>query len=231
MEGTDTVVEADGEGTDTIRSAATFTLNTTPLQFVENLTLTGLAAINGTGNGLNNTLTGNDANNTLSGGNGDDILEGGLGNDTLNGNGGGGDMASYASATSAVTVSLQIVGAQNTLGAGTDTLSTVEGLIGSAHGDTLTGSSGGNALMGLGGDDTLNGGGAADTLDGGDGNDWLDGGTGGDVMTGGAGNDTYIVNTGADVVNEAGASDGIDTVFASLAHLAERGELGAGSRS
>ena len=64
--------------------------------------------------------------------------------------------------------------------------------------------------------DTLNGGGAADTLDGGDGNDWLDGGTGGDVMTGGAGNDTYIVNTGADVVNEAGASDGIDTVFASL---------------
>ena len=61
---------------------------------VENLTLTGTAAINGTGNGLNNTITGNSAANTLNGlaGNdtlngmaGDDTLDGGLGNDTLNG--------------------------------------------------------------------------------------------------------------------------------------------------
>jgi Ca2+-binding RTX toxin-like protein len=216
LEGTDTVVEADAEGTDTVQSAAGFSLNTTALQFVENLTLTGVAAVNGTGNGLNNAMTGNDGNNTLSGGNGDDILEGMGGNDTLNGNGGGGDVASYAGATSAVTVSLAIAGAQNTVGAGIDTLSTVEGLIGSAHGDTLTGTTNANTLTGLGGDDTLSGGAAADTLNGGDGHDRLDGGTGGDTMTGGAGNDTYIVDAGADVVNEAGAGDGIDTVESSL---------------
>jgi Ca2+-binding RTX toxin-like protein len=216
LEGVDTVVEADAEGTDTILSAATLALNTTALQFVENLTLTGVAAINGNGNALNNALTGNDANNTLSGGNGDDILEGMGGDDTLNGNGGGGDIASYAGATAAVTVSLAIAGVQNTGGAGTDTLAVIEGLIGSTHNDMLTGSAAANVLTGLGGDDILSGGAAADTLDGGDGNDRLDGGTGGDAMTGGAGNDTYIVDAGADVVNEAGVADGIDTVESSL---------------
>ncbi len=61
---------------------------------VENLTLTGNAAINGTGNNLNNTLTGNSAANILKGnagtdkligGEGDDQLTGGLGADTLTG--------------------------------------------------------------------------------------------------------------------------------------------------
>ncbi|PVE26548.1 furin, partial [Enterococcus faecalis] len=48
---------------------------------VENLTLTGTAAINGTGNAGNNVITGNGANNTLDGGAGTDTLIGGLGND------------------------------------------------------------------------------------------------------------------------------------------------------
>ncbi|MDD1605972.1 MAG: hypothetical protein LUP96_04650, partial [Methylococcaceae bacterium] len=51
---------------------------------VENLVLTGTAAINGTGNALNNQLTGNSANNTLAGDDGADILIGGLGKDTYN---------------------------------------------------------------------------------------------------------------------------------------------------
>jgi hypothetical protein len=42
--------------------------------------LTGTAAINGTGNSLNNRITGNAANNVLNGGTGADILAGGLGN-------------------------------------------------------------------------------------------------------------------------------------------------------
>ncbi|MDT4806370.1 RTX calcium-binding nonapeptide repeat (4 copies) [compost metagenome] len=50
---------------------------------LENLTLAGSAAINGTGNGLANRLTGNAANNMLNGGGGNDSLFGGLGNDTL----------------------------------------------------------------------------------------------------------------------------------------------------
>ena len=50
---------------------------------VENLTLTGAEAINGTGNELANVLTGNTGANTLTGGAGNDTLDGGAGADTL----------------------------------------------------------------------------------------------------------------------------------------------------
>ena len=50
---------------------------------VEALTLTGTAAINGTGNALNNTVTGNSAANVLDADGGDDTLNGGAGADTL----------------------------------------------------------------------------------------------------------------------------------------------------
>ena len=83
---TDTITENANEGTDTIQSSVTFTLATLPN--IENLTLTGTAAINGTGNASNNTITGNAANNVLNGGAGNDILNGGAGNDTLNGGAG-----------------------------------------------------------------------------------------------------------------------------------------------
>ncbi|PIG92589.1 calcium-binding protein [Gloeocapsopsis sp. IPPAS B-1203] len=77
-------------GNDTVRASVGFTLS----NFVENLTLTGTAKINGTGNELNNAIRGNGANNTLNGlagndtligGNGVDILNGGAGNDQLSG--------------------------------------------------------------------------------------------------------------------------------------------------
>lgn len=55
---------------------------------IEHLTLTGSAAINGTGNGNNNNILGNRANNVLSGLDGNDILIGGAGNDTLIGGNG-----------------------------------------------------------------------------------------------------------------------------------------------
>jgi Ca2+-binding RTX toxin-like protein len=78
---TDVVIENLNEGTDTVSSrAATYTLATN----VENLILTGTAAINGGGNALNNQLTGNSADNVLRGGMGEDILVGGLGKDTYN---------------------------------------------------------------------------------------------------------------------------------------------------
>jgi Ca2+-binding RTX toxin-like protein len=48
---------------------------------VENLTLTGTSAINGTGNALANQITGNSGANTLDGGAGADTLSGGLGAD------------------------------------------------------------------------------------------------------------------------------------------------------
>jgi Ca2+-binding RTX toxin-like protein len=74
----DTVVEQANEGTDLVLSNVSWTLGAN----VEKLTLTGTAAIDGTGNELNNTLIGNSAANVLTGGAGNDTLAGGQGNDT-----------------------------------------------------------------------------------------------------------------------------------------------------
>ena len=82
--GGDQVVEAANGGTDSVQSVLTHTLGAN----VEHLALTGIGAVNGTGNGFNNTLIGNRANNTLSGVGGNDQLRGGLGNDTVNGGSG-----------------------------------------------------------------------------------------------------------------------------------------------
>jgi serralysin len=68
-----------GPGTDLVKAQVSHTLQSA----VENLTLTGTSAINGTGNGINNKLTGNSAANRLDGGLGNDILLGGGGADTL----------------------------------------------------------------------------------------------------------------------------------------------------
>ncbi|MFN6034744.1 MAG: bluetail domain-containing putative surface protein [Dolichospermum sp.] len=76
---TDTITENANEGTDTVQSSVTYTLGNN----LENLTLTGAAAINGTGNAGNNTITGNNGNNTLNGGAGADTLTGGTGSDIL----------------------------------------------------------------------------------------------------------------------------------------------------
>ena len=76
---TDTIIEKANEGTDTVKSSVTYTLGDN----LENLTLTGVAAINGTGNAGNNTLIGNSGNNTLNGGLGADTLTGGTGSDTF----------------------------------------------------------------------------------------------------------------------------------------------------
>ena len=67
-----------GQGTDTVQAAVTYALGAN----VENLTLTGTAAINATGNTLDNILTGNTGNNVLDGGAGNDTMIGGAGNDT-----------------------------------------------------------------------------------------------------------------------------------------------------
>ena len=75
----DSITEELNQGTDLVKSSVSWTLS----ENLENLTLTGSANINGTGNSVNNVITGNDGNNTLSGGFGNDSLTGGLGADVL----------------------------------------------------------------------------------------------------------------------------------------------------
>lgn len=169
------------------------------------------------GNDGNDTLNGADGSDSLLGGNGDDVLNGGNGHDTLDGgagadtldgsagddmlNGGASrDRAIYTGATGGVTVDLQVVGAQNTFGAGTDTLVAVENLLGSLHADSLSGSAGQNWISGDNGNDII---------DGRDGNDTLLGGNGNDSLSGGAGNDSLNGGAGSDTASYAGASDGV----------------------
>ncbi|MCW5734037.1 MAG: FG-GAP repeat protein [Enhydrobacter sp.] len=140
--------------------------------------LTGDNLVNRLAGGAgDDVLEGRNGNDVLDGGEGDDALEGGKGNDTVDG-GVGFDVASYASASGGVTVSLRIAGAQDTLGAGVDTLAGIEGLAGSAHADSLEGNDAANLLSGAGGDDQLHGRGGDDVLEGGAGNDLLKGGDG-----------------------------------------------------
>ena len=172
-----------------------------------------------TGSDFNDTLTGNTAanildgragNDVINGGNGNDIILGGAGNDILDG-GGNTDTVAYSNATGAVSVSLAILGAQNTVGDGIDTLKFFENLTGSAHNDTLTGDAFQNTIIGDAGHDTINGGGGNDVIFGGAGNDNLDGGGNTDTVS-------YSTATGAVTVNlsftgaQNTVSDGVDTL-------------------
>lgn len=78
----DRITEQNGEGTDTVLSSVTVTTIMIG-DHVENIQLTGRAAINATGNASANIITGNANANTLNGEAGNDILDGGAGNDRL----------------------------------------------------------------------------------------------------------------------------------------------------
>ena len=158
-----------------------------------------LSSHSATGGGGHDTLSsienaiGSDFNDTLLGDAGQNILDGNAGNDVLNG-GGGLDTASYLSATAGVRVDLGIAGAQNTLGAGSDTLISIENLTGSRFDDRLIGNNQANVMQG---------------------------GDGIDVITLGGGNDTFVLELGTkastkagaiswDVITDFGAGDKID---------------------
>ncbi|EGF92973.1 hemolysin-type calcium-binding repeat 2 copies family protein [Asticcacaulis biprosthecium C19] len=183
----DSTVEAAAEGTDTVESAITWTLGSN----VENLLLTGAAAVNGTGNTGNNVLSGNEANNVLSGLAGNDTYYiQNSGDNVVEANGDGSDTVistvSYSLAGRYVEF-LTLAGAANL------------DATGNGNANTLTGNNGVNTLSGLGGHDSL------------------DGGAGADTMIGGTGNDSYVVDDAEDVVTEA-AGEGIDLVSTALTH-------------
>ncbi|WP_181699667.1 cadherin domain-containing protein, partial [Chthonobacter albigriseus] len=135
--------------------------------------LSGTEAANSLDGGAgSDVLAGRDGNDTLLGGLGNDTLVGGTGSDVLSG-GAGTDVADYTQSAAAVTVN--IATSTGTGGDATgDTLTSIEGVLGSAYADLLTGSTGANLLVGNDGDDTISGGADADTLDGGDGTDTID---------------------------------------------------------
>lgn len=208
----DVVTELANEGTDTVQSSITYTLGNN----VENLTLTGTAAINGIGNALNNILIGNNANNILNGGAGNDRLDGGLGSDTMVG--GTGDDIYVVSQVGDIV--------SETVGQGTDTIessitltlaSNIENLIltgtaningtGNSSNNTLFGNSGNNVLDGGSGDDSADGGAGNDTLTGSSGNDRLLGGEGVDSLDGGSGDDQLFGGAGNDIITGGSGAD------------------------
>jgi Ca2+-binding RTX toxin-like protein len=212
-------------------------------------TLVGTAGVDVlNGNNGDDTLSGLAGGDVLNGGSGNDLLDGGDGDDVLNGGSGGlGDTVTYATASAGVRVSLAIVGLQNTGGSGSDSLTGIEHLIGSAFTDELRGDGfnnrltdtlGGNDfLRGEGGDDTLlvtrSGGGAATTvrLSGGDGADSLTFAGNGrftDTVTleGGVGNDLITVSGAGTVTTNAGTGD--DTVMLDTLGGIHRMTLGTG---
>jgi Ca2+-binding RTX toxin-like protein len=234
-----TEAAGSGTGTDLVTASVSFTLGDN----LENLSLTGSDAINGTGNALvnvingnagNNVLDGGDGNDTLNGGAGNDSLIGGIGNDLLDGGtgidnltGGVGNDTYTVDDSGDVIVELLNEGtadivnasASYTLSANLETLNltgtaAINGT-GNALANTITGNSADNVLDGGDGNDVLKGGDGNDTLRGGAGNDNLDGGLGTDNMAGGVGTDTYTVDSVGDVVTEL-TGEGTDIVNASI---------------
>jgi serralysin len=198
----DVVTEAAGEGTDRVDAAISYTLGAN----VENLTLTGSAALSGTGNALANVITGNGAANVLTGGAGSDTLNGAAGGDTLAG-GAGNDIYVVDNSGDAVT---------EAAGEGTDQVNAAISYTLGANVENLT-LTGSVALAGTGNTlaNVITGNGVANLLTGAAGNDTLNGGAGADTLKGGSGNDIYIVDSASDTIIE-GSGAGTDTEQASV---------------
>ncbi len=240
----DSVTELAGNGIDVVQSSVDYTLS----EHVENLLLTGMAAIAGHGNMADNHLTGNDQANylqglagndqltgqggndrldggagddALQGGTGDDLLRGGAGNDHLDGGSGNDDMAGGQGDDSYWLDSSgdRIREAED---AGHDRVhASVTYALASALEDLeLTGSA---AIDGTGNalNNSLTGNAADNVLEGLAGDDVLDGGAGNDTLIGGAGDDSYRVDSSLDVIIEQW-HEGMDSVLSSASYTLAR---------
>uniref|UniRef100_UPI001681D5B6 beta strand repeat-containing protein n=1 Tax=unclassified Calothrix TaxID=2619626 RepID=UPI001681D5B6 len=211
----DVLIEALDAGTDLVNSSVTWTLS----ENVENLTLSGSSAINGTGNNLNNLITGNSAANSLSGADGNDTLVGSGGNDNLVG-GDGNDSLDGGTGSDTLVGGLgndnYTVDSINDVviegvDAGTDLVnSSITWTLGNnLENLTLTVSS---AINGTGNNlnNFIRGGTGANVLSGGDGEDTIDGNSGNDNLSGGVGNDSLLGNSGNDTLSGDNGDDRLD---------------------
>jgi Ca2+-binding RTX toxin-like protein len=207
----DTVVEAEGDGVDTIFSTYSYALGSIAdavagaSNFVENLVLLS-AARNGTGNELDNLITGNALANFLSGGDGNDTLIGGAGNDRLDGGSGADTLVGGAQNDTYIVDNVGDVVVE-LAGQGSDSVEASVSYTLSANVErlTLTGSvdldASGNAL--------------ANIITGNSGANRIDGAAGNDTLTGGAGADQFVFDS---ALNAASNVDRI-TDFGSGDHL------------
>ncbi|MEO0793006.1 MAG: calcium-binding protein, partial [Pseudomonadota bacterium] len=194
----DSVIELAGEGTDTVEASVSLRL-WQQSQDLENLTLTGTADIDATGNSLANVLTGNAGSNTLNGAIGADTMIGGAGDDTYVVDNGFDSVIELAGeGTDSVLSSTNFRLWQKS--------QNIENL-------TLTGTANvtgdGNALA-----NTITGNAGNNSMNGGYGNDTLDGAEGSDRLTGGFGDDLFVLHADqsagdADTVTDFSGNDAI----------------------
>jgi Ca2+-binding RTX toxin-like protein len=190
---TDRITVINTLGGDAYDQVETITFDDGTIWSIPALVITDMIGTNGndllTGTANSEHMFGFDGNDVLDGGAGDDTLEGGSGDDTLSGNvgadifigGDGVDTADFTYSTAAFTADLTLGTVD--WGTSTETLSSIENLIGSKGDNTLIGDVGNNRLDGHDGDDNLQGGAGDDTLSGGIGTDTLDGGDGIDTLS------------------------------------------------
>ena len=228
----DTIVEAAGEGIDTVFVNRTFSLAST----LKNLTLTGSADLNGTGNAADNVIVGNDGINTLRGGAGVDTISGGAAADTIIGNDGNDVLAGDAGDDTLVSkgdddtldggagaermfgglgndtyvVDNAADFVREQIGQGTDRVqSSIDFTIGATveeleliGADDIDGTGTGEANVIIGNS-------GANVLRGGGGNDDMSGADGDDTVIGQGGDDTIDGGAGADILT---GGIGIDTL-------------------
>jgi Ca2+-binding RTX toxin-like protein len=180
-----------GTGNDTLSYAKSSAAVTVQLLGAKNADTSGGDATADAVSGFENII-GSDNGDTLKGDGGANIIEGGLGDDVLDGGAGTNDTVSYAGSGNPVTVDLTKTTQQDTVGAGKDTITGFENIIGSGYADSLKGTGGANNIAGGQGDDTIEGGAGADTLDGGSDNEAT-----GDVLSYANSTQGVIVTLGA----------------------------------
>ena len=226
---------ATGEGTDSMSSSSIEGL--VGSAFADTLTgsnnpesLSGLAGNDSlSGGGGIDILQGGSDNDSILGGNANDQLYGQAGNDTLNG-GPGTDLVRFDEAPGPITASLTNLTAT---GDGNDTFvaNSLEGLVGSPFGDSLTGGAGADGLYGLGGNDTLSGLAGGDRVEGGVGDDSMLGGLNNDTLLGLAGDDVIDGGAGVDVASFEFASSGVTVNLTNLTATGEGADTFASNTS